>query len=105
MSRHTVSKLNTILSEHTKQKLSLSGGDRLCPSFLTAGATGQRFVARLSTGGDRIGAASPFRVAQFQEFGQWCLTAGTRLHQARGARAQLAPTAVAHLLAPVSFTV
>ncbi len=73
--------------------------------LLTAGATGQRFVARLPTGGDGIGAASPFRVAQFQKFDQRCLTAGTRLHQAWGAWARLAPTTVAHLLAPVSFTV
>lgn len=70
-----------------------------------AGATGQGFVACLSTGGDGIRAALSFRVAQFQEFGQRRLTAGTRLHQARGARARLALTAVAHLLAPVSFTV
>lgn len=73
--------------------------------LLTAGATGQRFVARLSTGWDGIRAASSFGVAQFQEFGQRRLAAGTRLHQARGARARLAPTRVAHLLAPVSFTV
>lgn len=70
-----------------------------------AGATGQGFVAGLSTGGDGIEAASSFRVAQLQEFAQWRLTAGTRLHQVRGAWARLALTAVAHLLAPVSFTV
>lgn len=70
-----------------------------------AGSTGQRFVARLPTGGDGIGAAPPFRIAQVQEFGQRCLTAGTRLHQAWGARAWLAPAVVANLLAPVSFTV
>lgn len=70
-----------------------------------AGATGQGFVARLSTGGDGVGAAAPFRVAQFEEFAQWRLTAGTRFYQARGAWARLALPAVAHLLAPVSFTV
>lgn len=70
-----------------------------------AGATGQRFVARLPTGGDGIRAALSIRVAQFEEFSQRRLTAGTRLHQARGARTRLASTAVANLLAPVSFTV
>lgn len=73
--------------------------------FLTAGATGQRLVARLSTGGDGIRAAPSLRVTQLQQFGQLRLTAGTRLHQARGARAQLARTAVALLLALVSFAV
>lgn len=72
---------------------------------LTAGATGQGFVACLSTGGYGIRAASPFGIAQFQEFAQWCLSAGTRLHQARGAWARLARAAVAQPLAPVSFTV
>lgn len=70
-----------------------------------AGAAGQGLFARLSTGGDGIGAASSLRVAQLQEFGQRRLTAGTRLHQARGAWARLARPAVALLLAPVSFAV
>lgn len=70
-----------------------------------AGAAGQRFVARLSTGRDGIRAASSLGVAQLQEFGQQRLAAGARLQQARGARARLAPAGVAHLLAPVSFTV
>lgn len=70
-----------------------------------AGAAGQWFVARLSAGGDGIRAALSFRVAQLQEFGERGLTAGTRLHQARGARARLARATVAHLLAPMSFTV
>lgn len=70
-----------------------------------AGATGQGLVAGLSTGGDGIRADSSLRVAQLQEFGQWRLPAGTRLHQARGARARLARAAVALQLAPVSFAV
>lgn len=70
-----------------------------------AGAAGQRFVARLSTGGDGVRAALSFRVAQLQEFGQWRLTTGTCLHQAGGEWAGLARPAVAHLLAPVSFTI
>lgn len=69
------------------------------------GATRQRLAARLSAGWDGIGAASPLRVAQLQEFGQRGLTAGARLHQARRARARLARPAVAHLLAPMSFTI
>lgn len=77
-------------------------GDTL---FLTVGTTGQGFAAGLSTGGDGIRAAFAFGITQFQEFGQWRLTTGTRLHQARGARARLTLTTVAHLLALVSFTV
>lgn len=69
------------------------------------GATGQGSVACLSTGGDGIRAALSFRVSQFQEFGQRCLTAGTCLHQGGRTRARLAPTTVAHLLTPVSFAV
>lgn len=68
------------------------------------GATGQGFVARLSTGRDGIRAALSFRVAQFQEFGEWRLTTGTGLHQGRGAWARLAWAAMAHFLAPVGFT-
>lgn len=70
-----------------------------------AGATGQGFVAGLSTGGDGIRAAASLRVSQLQEFGQRGLSAGTRLHQAGGERARLARTAVTILLAVVSFTV
>lgn len=73
--------------------------------WLTTGATGQGFVARLSTGGDGIRAALSFWVAQFQEFGQLRLTAGTSPHQGWRAWARLTGTAVAHLLAPVGFTV
>lgn len=73
--------------------------------ILTAGATGQGFVAGLSTGGDGIRAAASLRVSQLQEFGQRGLSAGTRLHQAGGERARLARTAVTILLAVVSFTV
>lgn len=73
--------------------------------FLTTGATGQWFVAGLSTGGDRIRADLSFRITQFQKFGQWRLTTGTRLHQGRGAWARLTRAAVTHLLAPVGFTV
>lgn len=71
---------------------------------LTAGATGQGFVTRLSTGRDGIRAALSFGVAQFQQFGEWRLTTGTGLHQGRGARARLARAAMALLLAPVGLT-
>lgn len=77
----------------------------VCKTLLTVGATRQRFVACLSAGRDGIGAAAPLRVAQLQEFGERRLAAGTRLHQAGGERAWLARPTVAHLLAPVSFTI
>lgn len=70
-----------------------------------AGATGQGLVAGLSTGGDGVRAASSLSVTQLQEFGQRRLTAGARLHQARGARTRLARAAVALQLTPVSFAV
>lgn len=69
------------------------------------GATGQWFVAGLSTGGDGIRAAPPFGVAQLQQLGQRRLAARTRLHQGRGAWARLAWPTVARLLTPVSGTV
>lgn len=70
-----------------------------------AGATGQRFAARLPAGGDRIRAALALAVAQLHEFGQRRLAAGTRLHQAGRARAGLTLAAVAELLAAVSSAV
>lgn len=97
------------VTDRTRQQLSFQQWktlylDTYCPFCLTAGATGQGFVARLPTGRDGIRAALSFGVAQFKEFGEWRLTTGTGLHQGRGAWARLAGAAMAHLLAPVGLT-